>query len=201
MSISRRNRTRSATGSKTADKEYAFDVISFVTGIIFVTGFDAVAGALTRMDVRGEKGIALKDEWRDGPRTYLGLPVAGFPNLFTGMGAHNAANFCNVPRCGEQKLEWVTDCIRYLRSHDIERISATVEAAEAWCEHCEQGVSNSLLLNTDSWFMGANIPGKKRMFLGYGGGLPRYRAQCNEVAAAGCQGFVLEKRPDWRHRP
>ena len=175
-----------STGIKTTEHDYPFDVI------IFATGFDAVTGALTRMDIRGEGGIALKDKWQDGPRTYLGLQVAGFPNLFTVVGAHNAANFCNVPRCGEQNVEWVTDCIRHMQDKKFERISATIEAEEAWRDHCEQVVSHTLFLKTDSWFVGANIPGKKRVFLGYGGGLPRYREKCDEVAAAGYQGFILE---------
>ena len=174
-----------ATGIATTAQAYALDLI------IFATGFDAVTGALTRIDIRGVGGIALKDKWQDGPRTYLGLQVAGFPNMFTVVGAHNAANFCNVPRCGEQNVEWVTDCIRYMRAHHHERICATVDAEEAWRAHCAQVVSHTLLGRTDSWFMGANIPGKKRMFLAYGGGLPRYRDKCDEVAAAGYQGFVL----------
>ncbi len=175
-----------AGGIKTSEREYAFDLI------IFATGFDAVTGALTRMNIRGAGGIGLKDKWQDGPRTYLGLQIAGFPNLFTVVGAHNAANFCNVPRCGEQNVEWVTDCIRYMQEHQLKRISATVEAEEAWRNHCEEVVSHTLFPKTNSWFMGANIPGKKRMFLGYGGGLPRYREKCAEVVANGYEGFILE---------
>ena len=175
-----------AVGIETSAQEYPCDVI------IFATGFDAVTGALTRMDIRGQGGIALKDKWQEGPRTYLGLQIAGFPNLFTVVGAHNAANFCNVPRCGEQNVEWVSDCLRYMRDHKLARICATLEAEDAWRAHCEQVVSHTLFSRTDSWFMGANIPGKKRTFLGYGGGLPRYREKCDEVAAAGYQGFILE---------
>ncbi|MSR14062.1 MAG: NAD(P)/FAD-dependent oxidoreductase [Gammaproteobacteria bacterium] len=175
-----------ARGIKTGYTEFEFDVI------IFATGFDAVTGALTRIDVQGESGQRLKDKWRDGPRTYLGLQVAGFPNLFTVVGPHNAANFCNVPRCIEQNVEWVTACIRYLREHRLERIAATEEAEELWRAHCEEVVAGTLFPTANSWFMGANIPGKKRMFLAYGGGLPRYRAKCEEVAAQGYAGFVLE---------
>jgi cation diffusion facilitator CzcD-associated flavoprotein CzcO len=173
-------------GIKTSDQEYPFDVI------IFATGFDAVTGALTRMDIRGERGQSLKEKWRDGPRTYLGLQVAGFPNLFTVVGAHNAANFCNVPRCIEQNVEWVTECIGYLRDHRITRICATEDAEEQWRQHCEEVVAHTLFPTANSWFMGANIPGKKRTFLAYGGGLPRYREKCDAVAAAGYAGFVLE---------
>ena len=175
-----------STGIKTTAADYQFDVI------IFATGFDAVTGALTRMDIRGENGQTLKDKWRDGPRTYLGLQVAGFPNLFTVVGAHNAANFCNVPRCIEQNVEWVTACIRHLRENNLRRIQATEDAEEQWRQHCMEVVSHTLFPKTDSWFMGANIPGKARTFLGYGGGLPRYRDKCDEVAAQGYAGFVLE---------
>lgn len=175
-----------AKGIKTKAREYEFDLI------VFATGFDAVTGALTRIDMRGEHNLALKDKWQDGPRTYLGLQIAGFPNLFTVVGAHNAANFCNVPRCGEQNVEWVTDCIRHMQERGLQRIAATVDAEEAWRDHCEEVVAHTLFLNTDSWFMGANIPGKKRMFLGYGGGLPCYREKCADVAARGYEGFLLE---------
>lgn len=173
-------------GIKTRETDYEFDVI------IFATGFDAVTGALTRIDIRGEGGQGLKEKWQDGPRTYLGLQIAGFPNLFTVVGAHNAANFCNVPRCIEQNVEWVTACIRYLRDHHVQRIRATEEAEEDWRQHCEEVVSHTLFPTANSWFMGANIPGKKRAFLAYGGGLPRYREKCDEVAAQGYAGFVLE---------
>ena len=175
-----------AAGVKTSAAEYAFDVL------IFATGFDAVTGALTRMDIEGEGGVKLADKWRDGPRTYLGLQVAGFPNLFTVVGAHNAANFCNVPRCIEQNVEWVTDCLRYLTEHSLTRMRATEQAEEAWRKHCEEVVADSLFTTANSWLMGANIPGKKRTFLAYGGGLPRYREKCTEVAAEGYAGFVLE---------
>ncbi len=174
-------------GVRTRDADYPFDVL------VFATGFDAVTGALTRIDIRGLDGQSLKDTWADGPHTYLGLQIAGFPNMFTVVGAHNAANFCNVPRCIEQNVEWVTDCIRYLREHDVRRISATEGAQEAWRRHCEEVVADTLFPTADSWFMGANIPGKTRMFLAYGGGLPRYREKCDEVARAGYAGFVLER--------
>ncbi len=175
-----------AKGIKAGDTEDEFDII------IFATGFDAVTGALNRIDIRGESGQRLKDKWADGPLTYLGLQVAGFPNLFTVVGPHNAANFCNVPRCIEQNVEWVTACIRYLREHQLNRISATAEAEDAWRRHCEEVVAHTLFPTANSWFMGANIPGKKRTFLAYGGGLPRYRKKCDEVAAQGYAGFVLE---------
>jgi cation diffusion facilitator CzcD-associated flavoprotein CzcO len=172
-------------GVKTRSAEYPLDVL------IFATGFDAVTGALNRIDIRGEQSQSLRDKWAAGPLTYLGLQIAGFPNLFTVVGAHNAANFCNVPRCIEQNVDWVTACIRYMRERGLRRIEATPAAEAAWQAHCIEVVAETLFPETDSWFLGANIPGKARMFLGYGGGLPAYRQKCDEVAAAGYSGFVL----------
>jgi len=175
-----------AKGLKTSAAEYEFDII------IFATGFDAVTGAFTRIDIRGVDGQALKDKWADGPRTYLGIQSVGFPNLFTLVGPHNGATFCNIPRCSEQNVEWVTDCIRYMRTHNHGRIEAKPEAEDAWTEHVGDTIANSLLLQADSWFMGANTPGKKRTFLMYAGGSPAYRAKCDEVAAKSYDGFELQ---------
>jgi cation diffusion facilitator CzcD-associated flavoprotein CzcO len=174
------------TGVKTSAAEYEFDMI------IFATGFDAVTGAFNRIDIRGVGGRALKDKWADGPHTYLGLQSAGFPNLFTLVGPHNGATFCNIPRCIEQNVEWVTECIRYMRDHDYERIEATTAAEDAWTEHVAETAARTLLPLADSWFMGANTPGKKRTFLLYAGGSPAYRQKCEEVAAKGYEGFLLQ---------
>ncbi|MGE0821456.1 MAG: flavin-containing monooxygenase [Candidatus Binatia bacterium] len=174
-----------ATGIKTTGAEYEFDII------IFATGFDAVTGAFNRIDIRGVGGQALKDKWADGPHTYLGLQSAGFPNLFTLVGPHNGATFCNIPRCIEQNVEWVTACIRYMYEHDYRRIEATLEAEDAWTEHVADMANRTLLPMADSWFMGANTPGKARNFLLYAGGSPNYRKKCEEVAANGYEGFLL----------
>ena len=175
-----------AKGIKTRDADYEFDVI------VYATGFDAITGALTRIDIRGQGGQALKDKWADGPRTYLGMQSAGFPNLFTVVGPHNGATFCNVPRCIEQNVEWVTDCIRYMKENKLERIAASTGAEDAWTEHVNEVVAATLIPETDSWFMGANVPGKKRAFLMYAGGSPAYRQKCDEVAAKGYEGFRLD---------
>lgn len=172
-------------GVRTSDTEHEFDVL------IYATGFDAVTGAFDRIDVRGVGGQALKDKWADGPRTYLGLQVAGFPNLFTLVGPHNGATFCNVPRCIEQNVEWVTDCVHHMRAHDYARIAATPEAENEWTDHVNELAEGSLLSTVDNWFVGANIPGKKRSFLMYTGGSPAYRKKCAEVAAKGYEGFTL----------
>ncbi len=173
-------------GVRTSDTEHEFDVL------IYATGFDAVTGAFNRIDIRGPGGQALKDKWADGPRTYLGIQVAGFPNLFTLVGPHNGATFCNLPRCIEQNVEWVTDCVRYMRTHEYARIAATPEAEDEWTDHVNELAEGSLLSTVDNWFVGANIPGKKRSFLMYTGGSPAYRKKCADVAAKGYEGFTLQ---------
>jgi len=175
-----------ATGIKTSDKQYDLDFI------VYATGFDAVTGGYKRIDIRGLDGQSLSERWSDGPHTYLGMQVTGFPNMFMLVGPHNGATFCNIPRCIEQNVEWVTDCIKYMQAHNYKRIETTLEAEDAWTEHVYDTVKGSLLTKADSWFMGANTPGKKRTFLLYGGGGPAYRAKCDEVAAKGYEGFKMQ---------
>src|SRR5690606_21263703 len=172
-------------GVKTAAREHELDLI------VYATGFDAVTGAFKRIDIRGSGGRKLVDKWQGGPETYLGMQVAGFPNMFMLVGPHNGATFCNIPRCAEQNVEWVADCLQYLRDRGCARIEATPEAEAAWTEHVYDTVKNSLLAKADSWFMGANVPGKKRTFLLYAGGTDRYRQRCDEIAAQGYSGFRL----------
>ena len=161
--------------------DYELDVI------IFATGYDAITGALTRMDVRGRNGQSIKDKWADGPRAHLGIHSAGFPNLF----ALNAAATCNFPRCAEAIVEWTSDCIAHLRDNGYVSIEATPEAEEAWVRHVNELAEGSIRTKTDSWFVGANIPGKARVLLLYPDSAPAYRARCAEVAAKGYEGFVL----------
>ncbi len=170
------------TGIKTSDREYEFDVI------IYATGFDAVTGALTQIDIRGEGGQTFKDKWANGPRTYLGIQAAGFPNLFI---ATNSA-FCNYTVCAESIVEWITDCIRYVREKGFTRIAPTLQAEEAWVEHANELGTYTLLSDAKSWFMGSNIPGKKRAILLYANTAPAYRSKCAEVAAKGYEGFLLQ---------
>jgi cation diffusion facilitator CzcD-associated flavoprotein CzcO len=169
-------------GVKTQDAEYEFDVI------IYATGFDAVSGPLTRMDIRGEGGQTFKDKWADGPRSYLGLQSAGFPNFFI---ATNSA-FCNYTVCAEMIAEWIADCIGYIREKNLVSIAPTPQAEEAWVEHAAELAEGTLLSDADSWFVGANIPGKKRAFLLYANTAPAYRKKCAEVAANGYEGFVIQ---------
>jgi cation diffusion facilitator CzcD-associated flavoprotein CzcO len=177
------------TGIRTSDAEYEFDLI------IYATGFEADTGAYDRIDIRGLGGQKLQDKWADGPRTYLGLQIEGFPNLLTLVGPHNAATFCNIPRCIEQNVEWVTGLIRYMRDNHYKRVEPTAEAEGAWTEHVYEMATRMLFHQVDSWFMGVNpnVPGKqKRTFLLYSGGAPAYREKCDEVAANGYDGFVFD---------
>jgi cation diffusion facilitator CzcD-associated flavoprotein CzcO len=176
------------TGIKTSAGEHAFDMI------IYATGFDAVTGGFDRVDIRGEGGQRLKDKWADGPRTYLGIQVAGFPNMLTLVGPHNAATFCNIPRCIEQNVEWVTGLMRHMRDRKLTRVAATPQAEREWTEHVFELADRMLFTKIDSWFMGinSNVAGKtKRTFLLYSGGAPNYRERCDEVAANGYTGFTL----------
>lgn len=172
-------------GIKTSSTEYEFDVI------IYATGFDAVTGALNRIDIRGENGISLKEKWVDGPSTMLGMQTVGFPNLFITAGPHNASSFCNVPRCLEQNVEWITDCIGYMRDHEYTHIEATAEAEGEWTDHVLEAADETLFPEVDSWFMGANIPGKKRVFLNYVGGTQNFREKCDVIAANDYKGFTF----------
>ena len=175
-------------GVMTATGEVELDLL------ILATGFDAVRGALDRIEVRGEHGVMLKERWAEGPVTYLGLAVSGFPNLLTLVGPHNSATFCNIPRCIEQNVDWVTDVIRYMKAHEYNRIEATPEAEKEWTAHVLDVADGLLLTKTRSWFMGlnSNIEGRdKPQLLVYTGGAPRYRERCDEVAAHGYAGFKL----------
>lgn len=179
----------SQKGIKTRTNEYEFDII------IYATGFDAITGAFDKIDIHGEGGHTLKDKWADGPSTYLGLQTAGFPNLLTLVGPHNAATFCNIPRCIEQNVDWVTDLIRYMRDNNFNRVVPTQEAEDTWTQHVFETAEGMLFTKVDSWFMGVNknLPHKqKRRFLLYAGGAPAYREKCEEVAANGYEGFSLD---------
>jgi cation diffusion facilitator CzcD-associated flavoprotein CzcO len=169
-------------GVKTTDAEYELDVI------IFATGYDAVTGSLNRMDIHGEGGQTLKDKFAQGPRTYMGIQSAGFPNLFT----INSASVGNFVRAAEPLVEWVSDCICYVREHQFTRISPTPQAEEAWTKHVAEAGANILRTKADSWFVGANIPGKARALLTSPDSAPVMRAKRAAVAANGYEGFLLQ---------
>jgi cation diffusion facilitator CzcD-associated flavoprotein CzcO len=175
-------------GIKTSDAEYAFDMI------IYATGFDAITGAFDRVEFRGTGGQRLKEHWADGPKTYLGLQSAGFPNMLTLVGPHNASTRCNIPRCIEQNVEWVTGLMRTVRDRGYTRIEATPEAETEWSRHIEELADGMLYAQIDSWATGinTNVEGRNvRRILQYQGGAPAYRAHCDAVAAKGYAGMVL----------
>jgi cation diffusion facilitator CzcD-associated flavoprotein CzcO len=173
-------------GIVTSREEHRLDVI------VYATGFDAATGALTRIDIRGEGGRTLADTWRQGPKTYLGLLVAGFPNLFVVNGPHNAAALCNAGRCIEQNVDWIARCIERMRTQGLMRIVPTAAAAEEWTAHVEDVAQASLLGQMrDSWFFGANTPGKARRVAIYAAGARQYRERCEDVARAGYVGCTM----------
>ena len=172
-------------GLRTGGVEYEFDVI------VFATGFDAMTGALLRIDIRGREGLRLADEWEAGPRTYLGLTIAGFPNLFAITGPGSPSVLTNMVVSIEQHVEWVVDCIAHLRECGFSGIEATRSAQDDWVDHVNQAAYRTLYPLANSWYMGANIPGKPRVFTPYVGSVGNYRRTCNEVAADGYRGFRL----------
>ncbi len=172
-------------GIRTSDREYEFDAI------VYATGFDAMTGALTRVDIRGKDGVSLKDEWQAGPRTYLGIASAGFPNLFMITGPGSPSVLTNMMMSIEQHVDWVADAIAHLNGAGLSTIEPTRQAQDAWVDHVNEIASYTLFPKANSWYMGANVPGKTRVFMPYAGGLDVYRAKCDEVAGDGYAGFTL----------
>ncbi|MEZ5407031.1 MAG: NAD(P)/FAD-dependent oxidoreductase [Acidimicrobiales bacterium] len=162
-----------------------------VDAIVYATGFDAMTGSFTRVDIRGTGGTKLAEEWADGPRTYLGLAMAGFPNFWAVTGPQSPSVLSNMMVSIEQHVDWITDCLEYLRSNGLNTIEARPEAQEAWVEHSNEIGNQTLYPLANSWYMGANVPGKPRVFLPYIGGCGPYREKCDEVAAKGYEGFKL----------
>ena len=173
-----------ASGLTTGAKAYDFDAI------VFATGFDAMTGALTKINIRGRGGLPLAEKWAAGPRTYLGVATAGFPNLFTITGPGSPSVLTNMLPTIEQHVEWIADAIGYLRERGLERIDATLEAEDAWVAKVNEIAGGPLFPTCNSWYLGANVPGKPRVFMPYIG-FPSYVDTCNEVAAGGYTGFAL----------
>jgi cyclohexanone monooxygenase len=164
-----------------------------VDAIVFATGFDAVTGTLLAVDLTGVGGVELREVWADGPRTYLGIGIHGFPNLFTITGPTSPSVLSNMMVSIEQHVEWVADCLAHLREEGIAAIEPTEEAQDAWMRHAEEVGNATLYPLADSWYMGANVPGKARVFMPYIGGVGPYRAKCDEVVANGYAGFDLAR--------
>ena len=173
-------------GIKTSAGLHELDIL------IFATGFDAGTGALTKADIRGRDGVLLRDAWEaDGVRTTMGLQVHGYPNLFMTMAPFSpAAAFCNVPTCVQQQVDWISECIQFVRDQGRRSIEPSAEAEAKWVAHHDELANMMLISKTNSWYMGSNVVGKPRRLLAYAGGVANYRQACDEVKARGYEGFV-----------
>jgi cation diffusion facilitator CzcD-associated flavoprotein CzcO len=172
-------------GIKTAAGEHDLDVL------VLATGFDAVTGGLTSIDIRGTQGETLKEKWAKGVRAHLGMAVAGFPNLLFVYGPQSPNAFCNGPTCAETQGDWIAQLLDHLRQRNYARVEATVAAEEAWRAQVLELADATLFPRADSWYLGANIPGKPREMLAFSGGLPAYLAKCRESAERGYEGFAI----------
>ena len=159
--------------------------------LVLATGFDAGTGALTRIDIRGRDGRVLKDEWSREISTTLGLQIHGYPNLFTtGAPLAPAAALCNMTTCLQHQVDWITGCIDYLRAHGLTEIEPTEETQDQWVKYHDDIANATLIAQTDSWYMGSNVPGKQRRMLSFAGGVGTYHHKCEELAVRGYPGFA-----------
>ena len=174
------------TGLRTADgEEYEVDVI------VFATGYDAMTGTFFRMDITGRNGSVLKEKWSGGPSTYLGLATTDFPNMFMITGPQSPSVLSNMPVSIEQHVEWISDFIEYLRERDIDVVDVDPQAEVDWVQHVNDIADQTMYMLADSWYLGANIPGKPRVFMPYAGGVGPYRERCDEIAENSYEGFVM----------
>ena len=172
-------------GIKAAADAHELDIL------VLATGFDAVTGGLTRIDIRGTEGETLKEKWAKGVRAQLGMAAAGFPNLLFVYGPQSPNGFCNGPTCAEVQGDWIARLLDHLRQRNYTRVEATVAAEEAWRAQVLELAEATLFPRADSWYLGANIPGKLREMLSFTGGLPAYLEKCRESAERGYEGFAL----------
>ena len=171
------------TGLRTADADYALDAI------VFATGFDAITGAMKEIDIHTDAGTTISERWAHGPRTYLGIMAAGFPNLFVVTGPQSPSVKSQMILSIEQHVDWIADCMQYMRDHKFSRIEAEEDAEDAWVQHNNEIADGTLYPLANSWYVGANVPDKPRVFMPYVGGVSAYKKRCDEVAAkryAGC---------------
>lgn len=174
-----------ATGLRAGGRDHALDAL------VLATGFDAMTGSVVRIEITGRGGLTIQDAWRDGPGNFIGLAVHGFPNMFNMAGPGGPSVLANMVACGEQHVEWVADCLAFMREKGLSRIEATAQAQEAWGEEVAAAAKTSLRSACNSWYVGSNVEGKARVFMPYIGGFPKYEAFCNSVAAKGYEGFEL----------
>jgi cyclohexanone monooxygenase len=174
-----------ATGLQTTGGHHALDAV------VFATGYDAMTGALLKMNITGLGGQRLADAWAQGPRSYLGLMVVGFPNLFTLTGPGSPSVLANMIFAIEHHVQWIGACVSHLQQRGLGRMEAQLPAQDAWVEHVNEVANKTLFTRANSWYVGANVPGKARVFMPYAGGVVPYRQKCDEVAARGYEGFAL----------
>ncbi len=174
-------------GIRTRDGERSFDVI------VFATGFDAMTGALSRIDIRGRNDVTLSKSWAEGPRSYLGLMIAGFPNLFTLTGPGSPSVLGNVVMSIEQHVEWVSDLLAHMHRERYDQVEPDRDAQTRWTEHVSEAASQTLFVKGKSWYLGANVPGKPRVFMPYVRGIGAYRDLCDEIARDGYRGFHFSR--------
>jgi cyclohexanone monooxygenase len=170
---------------RTGGKDYEVDAL------VLATGFDAMTGSVAKIDIRGRDGLTLNRKWAEGPKTYLGLMSAGFPNLFIITGPGSPSVLSNMIVSIEQHVDWISDCIAYVRDRGFDSLEAEKDAEDKWVAHVNEVAFSTLYPQANSWYMGANIAGKPRIFMPYIGGVGPYRQICNEVAAKGYEGFAM----------
>ncbi len=173
------------TGLRTADVGYVLDAI------VFATGFDAMTGAMKEIDIHTDAGVSIQAKWEHGPRSYLGIMIAGFPNLFMITGPQSPGVKSQMILACEQHVNWIADCIQHLHDRGLTRIEAEEDAEDSWVQHNNEVADRTLYPLANSWYVGANIPGKPRVFMPYVGGVTAYKKKCDEVAARGYEGFRL----------
>ncbi len=170
---------------RTADAAYEADVL------VLATGFDAITGPLLAIDIRGAGGLSLREAWAQGAGTYLGLGIAGFPNLFTITGPLSPSVLANMPVAVEQHVDWIADCLTHMRAQGLTRIAPLPDAQAEWTAHVAAVAGHTLYPRSNSWYFGSNIPGKPRQFGVYVGGFANYSQRCDASAKAGYEGFAL----------
>jgi cyclohexanone monooxygenase len=178
-------------GVRTAAGGRATETLHELDALVCATGYDALTGALLAMDIRGRGGLTLREKWDRGPRSLLGIMTRGFPNLFIITGAGSPSVLSNMVVGVEHHVDWICDCLRHLREQGLASIEADGDAEDRWVEHVNAAAHKTLFPLANSWYMGANIPGKPRVFMPYVVRFGKYRRECQEVADRGYEGFVL----------
>jgi cyclohexanone monooxygenase len=173
---------------RTGGKDYE------IYALVLATGFDAMTGSVARIDIRGRGGATLNQKWAEGPKTYLGLMSAGFPNLFIITGPGSPSVLSNMIVSIEQHVDWIADCLAFMRGRGLVTMEASRDAEEQWVAHVNEAAQMTVYPQANSWYMGANIPGKPRIFMPYIGGVGVYRRICDKVATAGYRGFAMTAR-------